>query len=194
MRKPSENYSRSFSRQIIRIDYFALVLQSRAGLFQPFTGALGSDRSNDDIADRSLAVNEKRRGRAEDAIGPLHRAVQIQRDGKDELGFLRVLHDGGAGVFNGNAQYGVAVLAGFTRQLVDQRHFVPARIAPAGEEIHHQWFTAKARQSNRVAVQRFQVERDGGSADTRRRTLSAVLSMLCPADCWREDQYDGRAQ
>jgi hypothetical protein len=72
-----ENYSRSFSRLIIWIYYFTLVLQSRAGFLEPFTGALGSDRPDDDIADGSLAVNEKRCGGAEDAIGPLDCAVHI---------------------------------------------------------------------------------------------------------------------
>ena len=159
-----------------------------ARFLEPLTGALGSDRPDDDIADRSLTVNEKRRGGAEDAIGPFHRAVQVQRDGKDEFGLLRVLHDCGASVFNGNAQYGVTPSAGFPCELVDQRHFLPARIAPAGEEVHHQWFTAKARQSNRVAVHRFKVESDGGGADARRGTLT-VVSMLRPGNCRCEDQY-----
>ena len=69
---------------------------------------------------------------------------------------LCVFHDGGAGIFDGDAQHGVTVLAGCGRQLVDQRHFVAAGIAPAGKKIHHQWFTAKALQCDRFAVQRFQ--------------------------------------
>jgi hypothetical protein len=50
-------------------------------------------------------------------------------------------------------------------QVVDQRHFVAARVAPASEKIKHKRLAAKSFQRDRFSVEGLQIECYGRSAD-----------------------------
>ena len=57
-----------------------LELPRNVDVLQRFTGALRTHRSEHDIADYSLAIDEERGRRTKDAIGAFDGIVQIQGD------------------------------------------------------------------------------------------------------------------
>ena len=56
-----------------------------------------------------LPIDKERRRRAEDPIGAFDGAVQVEDNGKDELGLFGEFRDGGAAVFDRDAEHAVAV-------------------------------------------------------------------------------------
>jgi hypothetical protein len=57
-------------------------LTINAGFFKRSLGAVGGDGTEDYVADDTLCVDEKCRGRAEESVTAFDSAVQIERDGK----------------------------------------------------------------------------------------------------------------
>ena len=61
-------------------------LSEHAGFLQSITRALRRYGAQNYAPDHSLSVDEESRRRAEDAINPLHAAIEIESDGKKEIG------------------------------------------------------------------------------------------------------------